>query len=402
MNSNLDSKKYLEVSQKGLQSLLNRNDLGFFQLPQRQDLWKSTQILAANLRQRYQHMVIIGIGGSSIGPRAILETLGCTTHHQLHFLDNVDPVEFHRLFQSLPKLEKVVWVLVSKSGSTIETLAGADFVAQKYRQAGLNFFEHVVVVTENRSNPLYDVAKEKDLPCLEIPLDVGGRFSVLTAVGMLPAAFIGADIEQFRQGALQALQDSKGVTILMSQYLDSFAKQKWISFFWFYCGHARFLGEWIKQLWAESLAKSVNRQGQSAPRVSTPVSAIGVSDQHSLLQQVMEGDKDKFVLFLRFLSSEVKTDPLEFSHFPIQSFFQGKTLGELMAAEASATEEALQKNGVMVARYSYPDLSPKSLGFFFMQWELIVGALGEVLDINAFDQPGVELGKRLAKEILKN
>ncbi len=398
---NIESISNHRSAQQGLYQLLNRKDIGFYQLPERLNIWAEADLLAQRLRSQFKHMVIIGIGGSSIGPRAITESLG-VTDHQVHFLDNVDETEFQRLFKVLPSLDKVVWVLTSKSGSTIETLAGADYVSEKYNENNINFLKHVVVITEKRSNPLYDFATANQIPVLEIPVDVGGRFSVLSSVGLLPAAFIGASLEQMRQGALQALKDEKQTIHLTELILKSFQQNKWISFFWFYCGHARFLGEWIKQLWAESLAKSVNRQGGAAPRVSTPVSAVGVSDQHSLLQQVMEGDKDKFVLFLRFNGREKTTQKFQKTIFPIHQFLVGKGLGELMSAEASATEEALQKNGVMTTRLTYQDLDPYTLGYFFMQWKLVVGVLGEVLDINAFDQPGVELGKSLAKQILKN
>jgi glucose-6-phosphate isomerase len=255
-------------------------------------------------------------------------------------------------------------------------------------------------VTEIKASPLFDFATKHQRPILEVPLDVGGRFSVLTAVGMLPAAFMGLNTEEFRAGAESALAMKERVISVSAHALQSFEREEWITLFWHYSSLTRYFGGWIQQLWAESLAKETDRKQNPAKRASTPMSAIGACDQHSILQQVMAGAKDKFVLFVRVGSAESSTETLQETVFPQHKYLLGKGLGQILAAEAEATSLALTQSQVSNMVLHIPDLSPRTVGFLFMFWELVVGLIGEAMNINAFDQPGVELGKRLAKQIL--
>lgn len=393
-----------DLNQKSLQSLqqlLERKDLGFFQVPSRTTLWTEAQEKALELRRQFKVMVVIGIGGSSLGPRAIKEIFQSPDQaHQLHFLDNVDPIDLQRVLKSVGDLEKACWVIISKSGTTMETLVAAQEVISIYHKKNLPIRKHFRVVTEPVENPLSQWAATNNVESLELPIDVGGRFSVLTAVGMLPAAFIGLDIEKVRQGALTALQDLSRVSEMMSQTIQSWERQEWITFFWFYSSLQRSFGGWVQQLWAESLAKVTDNQGQPAPRVSTPIAAIGTCDQHSLLQQVMEGTKDKFVVFIRSPELESAGDKFTKLEFAKLDFMSGHSMGELLAAEAMATQRGLKENSVSTMSIESDLLTPQSLGYNFMFWELVVAGLGQYLDINAFNQPGVELGKRLARELL--
>jgi len=189
---------------------------------------------------------------------------------------------------------------------------------------------------------------------------------------------------------------------MSAQFLQSFERQEWISFFWFYGSRYQNFGRWIQQLWAESLAKKLNRQNQVAKRVSTPMWAIGSSDQHSLLQQVIDGAKDKFVIFQRVREIEAGGAKLSSTQFAIQDFFLGHTMGQLIKAQAKATCQALNEHKISTMTLELADTSPECLGAQLLFWQLVVASIAEVLDINAFDQPGVELGKRLAKAILKS
>ncbi len=392
----------LEKSQRALKTLLARNDLGFMQIPMRDELWREIERVATELRGQCTDLVVVGIGGSGLGPRVVQEIFQTPqSDRRLHFCDNVDALEFKRLFAGLSNLAKTAWVFTSKSGSTIETIVSADYILETYRRQSLPQ-PVICAVTELRANPLFNWAQKNKASILEIPLDVGGRFSVLTAVGMLPAAFLGLDIQEFRRGAKQALASGPEISDFMAQTLMSFKREEWISLFWFYCSSLKTLGAWLQQLWAESLAKKLDRQAKAAPRASTPMGAVGACDQHSILQQVMEGAPDKFVTFVRVNTAESGPWALETSGFPENQFFVGRQMGELLAAEAEATRKALSQEGVSTLELKLHDLSPATIGYIFMFWELVVGGLGEALDINAFDQPGVELGKRLAKEILKS
>lgn len=380
-----------------------RKDIGFVHIPQRDPLWTTSLQLGNQLREKYTDLVIVGIGGSALGPMVIRDIFqGPESTHRLHFADNVDPIYFERLLKSLPDLKKTAWLVISKSGSTIETLVTTDFVSQFYRQSGLKFHDHVYVISENRSNPLTQWAAAHQRPILEIPMDVGGRYSVLTPVGLVPARFLGLDLSEIQKGAADAVNSQDLVKKITAQVLQSFERQEWITPLFVYSSLLFSFGGWWQQLWAESLAKKTDRSGAAAPRVSTPVVAVGACDQHSLLQQMMEGARDKFIIFMRVQSAETKVELLEKSEFPIHHFFAGKAMGQLLGVEADATAKALSKENVSNMTMELKDLSPYSVGYLFMIWKLVVATTGEALDINAFDQPGVELGKRLALEILKS
>ncbi len=349
----------------------------------------------------FWRLVIVGIGGSSLGPRALHEIFHeVNQRHQIHFCDNTDVMTFDKLIRSIPDLKKTAWVFISKSGATIETLAAFDFIHQHYKKTGLQFIEQTFYVTELQKNPLYDFALAHHRPILEIPQNVGGRFSVLTAVGMLPAAFLGLNLEDFRIGAESALAMNERVITVTAHALQSFERQEWITLFWHYSSLMKNFGGWIQQLWAESLAKTKTRQQKDAPRVSTPMNAIGACDQHSILQQVMEGAKDKFIIMVRIGSAESSSESMHETAFPQHKFLLNKGLGQILAAEAEATANAFTQSEISNLVLFVPDLSPRTVGFLLMFWELVVANIGECLDINAFDQPGVELGKRLAKQIL--
>ena len=384
-----------------LERVLNNKSLGFHQTPMRLDLWDSAERLGQKLRSDFSDMVIVGVGGSSIGVRVLAEVF--VSEKKLHFLDNMDVIAYERLLQSFSDWSKVCWVFISKSGSTVETLVGADLILQELSQRKLSASHHTVVVSEPRQNPLTQWANLHGVSMLELPQDVGGRFSILTSVGLLPASFLGVPLEEMRRGALHALQSKDVIVGTCDQFLQSFHRQEWISFFWFYSSELRWFGDWLKQLWAESLAKKINRDGLPAPRVSTPYTAIGACDQHSLLQQLMEGERDKFILFVRIHSCENPSGlKIVHSAFEPPPIPHGKSMGELFAAQVIATRKALHHEKVSTAEMIWPDLSAETLAEKFMFWELVVATLGEVLNLNAFDQPGVELGKRIARQHLNS
>lgn len=390
---NADSE--LSRCEDGLKKLRARKDIGFLQLPARLELWKACAAQAEKVKGR---VGVLGIGGSSLGGRALMDALGSK---KVEFFENVDGKDFWTRIEALKDIRDMHWVIISKSGSTIETLGQASFLIQHLENLKISWKDRFTVVTESKSNPLNNWAKSHGISILEVPVDVGGRFSVLSPVGMFPAAAAGLDIEQIRQGAEWALTQDKLITKLMAQSLKSWDRQEWISLFWVYCNNLYTSGLWIQQLWAESLAKKTDRKGKAAPRVSSPMSLVGANDQHSVLQQVAEGARDKFIWFVRVTESETAGPKLERSLFSNQPYLTGKTMGAMLAAEAQATAKALQQNNVQSLTLELDRLDAFNMGAFFMLMELVVGSLGEVLDINAFDQPGVELGKRLALDILK-
>ncbi|MBS1970291.1 MAG: glucose-6-phosphate isomerase [Bdellovibrionales bacterium] len=378
---------------------LQRSEIGFPKLPERSELWLKSERLGSAKAEEFESLVIVGLGGSSLGTRVIQEVYHAKN---VFFVDNVDAVEFENLLGDLQDLAKVCWAFVSKSGTTIESLCALEILDQVYNDKGLKLAKNSVVISETKESSLTKWARANGVSELEIPLDVGGRFSVLSAVGLMPAAFIGANLNEIRTGALRALKDEAAVTELMAQFVQSFARGEWISLMWSYNSRMKNFGLWFQQLWAESLGKAVTREGLQAPRVSTPMAAVGASDQHSILQQVMEGARDKFVFFQRFGDSEGGTLKVKKAQFPETQDLQNRTMGALLGVEAQSTQEALSHNGVSTMTLHYEKLDGESLGYQFMLWELVTAGLGEILGINAFDQPGVELGKVLAKKKLKS
>lgn len=392
-------------SEKALAALKARADLGFFQLPERTELWSSAETRARELRKVSHRMAVLGMGGSSLGGRALIQGLKkWQATHDVEFIDNVDAERFWKWLKNSTvssELQDTHFVIVSKSGNTIETLTMAEFIDQHLRASGFKKISvNSTVISETDDNPLMRWARKENVPALEVPKDVGGRFSVLSPVALLPAAFYGLDLEQIREGALWALQQDELIVRLTAQTLASFGRDEWITLFWAYADGLREFGLWSQQLWAESLGKAKDRKGAQAARASTPIPAVGSSDQHSILQQVMEGFHDKFLWFFRIEQSEKEGPVLEKNLFDCQGLMAGKTMGQLFGAMATATRQATEQNGIQSLTLTAEVLDERSLGALLMLLELVVGTVGEALDLNAFDQPGVELGKKIAREIL--
>ncbi|WP_413558548.1 glucose-6-phosphate isomerase [Bdellovibrio sp. HCB209] len=393
-----NSEHLIQECQSSLKLFLQRKEIGFPQLVERINLWQQSHKTGADFAAKFKKLVIVGLGGSSLGTRVIREVFNA---HNVFFVDNVDALVFETLVDELGDLKDVAWAFISKSGTTIESLCALELLDQVYKEEGLHLPANSIVISETKSSSLTEWARKHKVPECEIPLDIGGRFSVLSPVGMFPAAFMGLDLEKFRVGAKRALLDTATVTQTMAQVIQSYGREEWITLLWSYNSRMKDFGGWFAQLWAESLGKPVTRAGTPAPRVSTPIAAIGASDQHSILQQVMEGTKDKFVIFQRVEEAEGGSMKIKTAQFKETMDLQGRTMGELLKAEALATQEALVANGVSTMTLKTKTLDEETLGYLFMFWQLVVAGLGEYLKIDAFNQPGVEAGKILAKAKLK-
>ncbi len=390
ISTDIQTKINIETVENSLTHVLKRTDLGYLQLTSRTALWDSAQDLAQQIKTGFNHYVLVGFGGSSMGARALAEI---THTDSISFFDNVDFLEIQKKLTKINDLNKTAWIFASKSGNTIEVLTIVDFLNQHLSANKSDLWKNSFYITEQKTSPLFDLAKKHDRPCLEIPLDVGGRFSVLSPVGLLIASLCNLDLSQIKAGADLALADKTTTTSLSYQYLCSFEDGKNISLFWFYNSATRWLGGWLQQLWAESLGKTLNRNNKPAHFFSTPVIAIGSSDQHSILQQVMDGEKNKLVTFFRFEQIENQGPVLTNTLFSETASLKNKSVGELIKAQAHGTAEALTENQVPQMTLLLEDLSGKSLGYFFMMFQLVVSVLAEYHDVNAFDQPGVQLGK---------
>lgn len=387
----------VKAAAAALDRVLARKETTFPSLVGRDELWAAAKRVGEDLRARFDHVVVCGIGGSSLGGQVVASL---APKSKLSFLENVDGAAFDRLVAGWD-LPRTGFLFVSKSGGTIETLASADYIRELLADKGLSISKQSHVMTEAAGNSLGRWAQDNGIPVTLIPPEVGGRYSVLSPVGMVPAAIDGLNVDRFRAGAKRALERKDFVADLMARFHDSFARNEWITVFCFYESLGRLLGAWIQQLWAESLGKKTTWDGQPAPRASTPMSAIGAVDQHSFLQQLMEGAKDKFVVFIRTDAAESGSRKLAKATFAETKVLVSHPLGRLLRAEALATEDALHQSGVSTLTLKTSVLDEEGLGETFMLLQLIVAGLGEMMNINPFDQPGVELGKRLAKDYLQ-
>lgn len=394
--------KTRSVAEQSLQRVKSQSP-GFVQMIDNNALWDQCKSRTRQLEGQFDTVAVVGIGGSHLGLLALSQALvPLAKQARLVFFDNVDATVFEEKLRAIPSLLRTHFVLISKSGGTLETLACAEFISQEMRAQGLELSPQCTVVTELRSNPLYDWAKSRSVAVLEVPVNVGGRFSVLSPVGMLPACLLGVDIDAIRSGAREALEADELVLDLSAQALTSFSCEEWITLFWCYSDRLQAFGFWFQQLWAESLAKKVNRAGLPAPRVSSPYVARGANDQHSLLQQVAEGYRDKFIWFFRESAAESGGLMLKSTEFAGTEPLKGRGIGSVLAAEAQATAETLSEAGVQSLTLHLPPLNAHGLGGLFMLCQMVVSVLGESLDINTYDQPGVEAGKRRARKILAN
>lgn len=401
-------------AQSALSAGRKAGELGFFDLPYKQEEAAKAKALAKKGKGRFDTLVVIGIGGSALGCAALKSALrpafwdllpakARQGHMRCFILDNVDPWLLSGLLKILdPK--KTLFNVISKSGDTSESLANY-FVIKKILMAklGKNFRHNVVVTTDPAKGYLRESAEKEGLASLSVPGNVGGRFSVLSSVGLLPAACMGIDVDKILAGArametacrTQDLFKNPAGLYAVIQYLF-YWKGRPISVMFPYSQPLQYFGDWFCQLWAESLGKEQDLQGARINVGPTPVRALGVTDQHSQLQLYMEGPHDKVITFLsvKDLSPDLTIPKFD------GSFLGGSTLSKLLKAEEQGTKLALSKAGRPHGTVEIPKITPETFGELVMFFELAVAYAGRLFGINTFDQPGVELSKKLTKALM--
>lgn len=382
-------KRQKETGGLGFMKLLNEN-------PQ------ETENLARETRERFANLVVCGIGGSVLGARTIENALGAKNDRRLIFTgDTTDPNEIQDLTGAID-IKNTAFNIISKSGSTIETASFFLFLWNLVeKQVGKEKVrEHFILTTDPQKGPLREIATSLNIPSLPVPQDVEGRYSVLSPVGLYPAAFSGVDIKKLLEGAREEDIEqneeegkARSLTFALLQHL-SYEKKRSISIIFPYSKNLNQLGLWFRQLWAESLGKAKDVFGNSVHFGMTPILAIGPTDQHSQLQLYIEGPNDKVITFLRVEEPEVdfeipKTD---FKHF---SYLSGHKFGELLKKEQEATALSLVRNRKPSQTLIVKTLDEKSLGAFFYFFEMAVLYLSAIAQVNPFDQPAVEEGKNI-------
>jgi glucose-6-phosphate isomerase len=386
-------------------------ELGFIELAREAGDTGELLKFADGAGQAFSDVVVLGIGGSALGATALRSALRSTVWNaldderreffpRLHVLDNVDPATMHALLQRL-ELGRTLFLVISKSGSTAETMAQYLIVRERLEQAlAEGFHRHFVFITDPERGALRRIANEEGIVSLSVPPNVGGRFSVLSAVGLLPAALIGVKVPELLAGAEDMLRRCE-TEELTSNPAGLFAVVQWLAdtrlglgnhVLMPYSDALRDLSDWFVQLWAESLGKT---RGDGTPVGPTPIPAVGVTDQHSQVQLFMEGPRDKTVTFVAVRDGEVDLPiPTLHAGIPELSYLGGHTLGELLHVERRATAGALARRGRPNMTIEIDRLDEHHMGSLIMLLQLATVHAGALYGVNPLDQPGVELGKR--------
>ena len=398
-------------------------EYGFYDLVDQGPTVRQITAFAEGLGQAHDHVLVLGIGGSALGTKALLNALrrpawnewddeGREFYPRVTVLENVDPTT---VAAALARIDprRVLVNVISKSGGTAETMA-QYLVVRAWLEAALGeaAHRHLVFTTDPARGALRELANREGIATLDVPPAVGGRFSVLSPVGLLPAALSGIDIAALLAGARRAVGRA-GSDDLLRNPAALYAALHWaadsdlgarIHVLMPYTDRLRELAEWFRQLWAESLGKRVDREGRTVHVGPTPVAAVGATDQHSQVQLFMEGPFDKVITFVRLErfaedlpipGPDAVTPGAAGDLPPDLAYLPGHTLGELLNAEYEATSAALAEMGRMSCTLRLPELTAETMGEVVMFFQLATGYAGAWYGIDPFDQPGVELGKRL-------
>lgn len=391
-------------------------EYGFLALGRQPETVSAIRAWATAQAGRFDHVLLLGIGGSALGPKAMLTALKPPAWNEesrdrrdgwptLTVLENVDPVSVTAALDRLDPRRTMVNV-ISKSGGTAETLA-QYLIVREWLDRALGTAAartHLVITTDPIKGALRAVANAEGITAFAVPAEVGGRFSVLTPVGLVPAALLGMNLEEMLAGAQEAIDEAEGDILAANpaarwaalQHQAHATRAANVHVVMPYSDRLRDLAEWYRQLWAESLGKRADRNGTEVHRGPTPVGAVGATDQHSQVQLFIEGPFDKTITFIRVKDTAgMLSIPPRATLGPEMSYLAGKTLGDLLDAEFVATREALRSQGRMSCTIELDTVDARHFGRLLMFFQIATGYAGIYYDVDPFDQPGVELGKVL-------
>lgn len=389
------------VLEKGFQAVQKESssgEVGYYHLPlSSQPLVEELQTLCHDIDRRFNTIAIIGIGGSSLGIKAIERLLRPSTPNakKLIYLENSDPISIMQEMKQIDKF-RTLFIVISKSGGTVETLSIFKRLIVSF-ELPLESSEQIYIVSDEDS-PLAHFADDYHLRRFVIPKNVGGRFSVLSAVGMVPLTLAGFDTAAILRGAQLFLEQfwrrEEDHMLYKAAFYVTHADQYPMNVLFAYSDTFEEFGKWIVQIWGESLGK-INAQGQ---RVGlTPISLIGSVDQHSFLQLIMEGPLNKTVTFMHIEHSEEHLMIPEYSlkHLEKSDFVNGKSFNDLINGQCHATMQSVLQSGVSVDEIAWKQIDEGSVGELILYYELLTSLSGALFEINTYDQPGVEVGKKI-------
>ena len=361
-----------------------------------ENLLEETKKISHQFREKKEKIIIFGTGGSNLGARA-LNNIILNNNISLEFYDNIDPINFENNFRNI-NFDTTGFLVISKSGTTPETLSQFSCIYQKSIELSKvkEFCSNTLIITEFKESPLYRIAKDNNCLLLEHHKDIGGRYSIFSNVGIVPAIISGLNINELFNGASEVIYNiNKYKPYDLGRYLTQKENLKFTNnVLMTYSDSLYFFGKWYLQLWAESIGKK--------NKGITAIHSVGTTDQHSQLQLYLDGPKDKYFTFITTDHSNkgMKINNEIFKNTSI-NYFQDKTMGDLMQAEQLATIETFKLNNFSFREIYIPKIDEKNLGKLISLSIIETIASCIYLDVDPFDQPAVEQGKKLTKTYLR-
>jgi glucose-6-phosphate isomerase len=394
---------------------------GFFDLPYNTMLVQAINAISMEIRRNFENFVIVGIGGSSLGPKFLHKSLNHSYHEflpppkrrikpRIFYMDNPDPEAVKDLLDVLD-LRSTAFNIISKSGGTAETMSIFmhiyNVVQRRFSKSALS--KHFLVTTDPEKGMLREVAITDKLKTLPIPENVGGRFSIFSPVGLLPAAVSGINIKELLAGAAAMDKKCQEADLMKNpaylnaaiHYLAHKKKGKNISVMMPYCNSLDYFADWYVQLWAESLGKQFDNDGNIVETGQTPLKALGAIDQHSKMQLFIEGPNDKIHTLIGVKKSKRECKvPRVFPAIEAINHLAESELGVLLNNELLATEFALARHNRPSVKIMLDEINPTNIGGLLYLYEVQTAFAAGLYNINAFDQPGVEDGKLVTHALM--
>lgn len=409
---NIDTKEAKKERDEIFANLINEKkhqESGYYNLPyETKALQDSIAYMQYNsgVLKDLTHIVIIGIGGSSLGLKAIDTMLYHLPHRNnivVKFLEHTDPLKIQKSLKKI-RLHTTLFIVISKSGMTIETTSLMKYCIWRYNLLESYVKNRLLIITDNNS-PLDLWAKENNIYSVGIKSNIGGRFSVLSAIGILPLMLLGYQVDSILKGA-RVLQDSflsrKEEHILeKAQFMAKNHNILPMNILFSYSSSFKDFNLWYVQLWGESLGK-IDKNSKKIGL--TPISLIGSIDQHSFLQLILEGKQDKTITFLGIKEenyNELIIPDMQFKGLESTNFVNNISFAKLLTTQKLATMRVLQNEGLPTDCIEIDLLNEENIGCLIMYYEILTSAVGCIFDIQTYNQPAVEIGKKLLHEMLK-
>lgn len=364
---------------------------------------------ASQVKDKFENILVLGIGGSALGGIAVTEALlkpfwnlltpeQRNNYPRIFFLDNIDPDTINGLLQVLD-LKKTLVNVITKSGSTAETMSQFMIVKNILeKELGADYRNNIVATTDKKTGILRQISEQEGYKTFVVPDDVGGRFSVFSAVGLLPFAMLGLDIDAMVNGikdmdlALKNTNINENIAAqnALIHYLMDTQKGKNLSVMMPYSSRLKYVSDWYVQLWAESLGKNKDNNGNDVHVGPTPIKALGATDQHSQIQLYNEGPNDKVINFIRVKEFDTTLEIPSIFEYTGIGYLGGKTINQLINAEADSTRVALSDYSRPTITITLDKVDAYNVAQLLYMLEVQTAIAGELYNINTFNQPGVE------------